>query len=86
MREDCNRYLYGGPKFEPVEVRDGVVEDDQNQEYLDCLAEQKEREEKQLVSPQVARDLSIGIAQVLIAFPLWIFHWRKIEKERIKRN
>ena len=88
MREDCNRFMYG-PKIVPTpEGAESlhVEKNDQNQQYLDCLEEQKEREEKQLVSPQVARDLSIGIAQILIAFPLWIFHWRKIEKERIKRN
>jgi hypothetical protein len=73
----CEKYTMG---------KDGVYLDNPN--YAVCLEQQKTAEEQRLkkpISDDTARNLSIGIAQVLIAFPLWIFHWRIIEKDR-KQN
>ncbi|MBD3156747.1 hypothetical protein GF369_02865 [Candidatus Peregrinibacteria bacterium] len=60
----------------------------QREAYEECLEKQRKREEEQesrWISQSVARDLSIGIAQVLVALPLWLFHWRIIERDRKKR-
>lgn len=70
----CEKYTMG---------KDGVYIDNPN--YQPCLDMQKEAENQRVkkpISDDTARNLSIGIAQVLIAFPLWIFHWRIIEKDR----
>lgn len=61
-----------------------------NPYYEECLAKQKIVEEKDKeagkLSKESARRLSIGIAQVLVAFPLWMFHWRIIERDRKERK
>jgi len=58
--------------------------------YENCLAKQKETLEpetkKSKFTNEAKRRLSIGIAQVLVAFPLWIFHWRIIERDRRERR
>jgi hypothetical protein len=63
--------------------KDGIYIDNPN--YQDCVSAQEKADlerKKKPISDDMARNLSIGIAQVLIAFPLWIFHWRIIEKDR----
>ncbi len=58
-------------------------------EYEDCLKRREAAEEKEdarIISKDSARRLSIGIAQVIVAFPLWIFHWRIIERDRKRRR
>jgi hypothetical protein len=70
----CEKYSMG---------KDGVYIDNPN--YAVCEEQQKlaqQENTKKPISDDMARNLSIGIAQVLIAFPLWIFHWRIIEKDR----
>ena len=57
--------------------------------YEKCIELQKQIEEerdKKLISDSAARKLSIGISQVAVGFPLWIFHWRIIERDRKKRK
>lgn len=59
------------------------------EEYEKCMEQQKKlavERSKGPVSESGARALSIGIAQVLVAFPLWIFHWRIIERDRKERK
>lgn len=60
-----------------------------DQAYEECMAKQKaieEKRESRWISESLARELSIGIAQVLVALPLWLFHWRTIERDRKKRK
>jgi hypothetical protein len=51
------------------------------------IIETKEEEvkEKSNFTNEVKRRLSIGVAQVLVAFPLWLFHWRIIERDRKRK-
>jgi len=60
-----------------------------NPNYTECITSQEKAEKvqvKKFVSDETARSLSISIAQVLIAFPLWIFHWRIIERDRKEKK
>ena len=73
-------------------VKEGETEsfnsDLQREAYEDCLEKQQKLEEEResrWISQSVARDLSIGIAQLLVALPLWLFHWKIIEQDRKKR-
>ncbi len=80
----CERYA------PPVKETEEETEYDelQREAYEDCLEKQQKLEEKResrWISQSVARDLSIGIAQVLVALPLWLFHWKIIERDRKKR-
>jgi hypothetical protein len=73
----------------PVVVGEVTGEKDMGQAYKDCMAKQKaieEKKESRWISESHARDLSIGIAQVLVALPLWLFHWKTIERDRKKRK
>ncbi|MBN1494781.1 hypothetical protein JW911_03550 [Candidatus Peregrinibacteria bacterium] len=74
----CEKYIMG---------RDNTYIENPN--YQECIKAQQEAEierTKKPISDDTARNLSIGIAQVLIAFPLWIFHWRIIERDRKEKN
>lgn len=74
----CERYLQVPGEEEPNE-----------EAYEKCIELQKqikEEREKKLLSNSAARKLSIGIAQVAVGFPLWIFHWRVIERDRKERK
>lgn len=77
----CEKYAMGA---------EGEYVDNPN--YEDCLLKQKaseetyEKENTGTLSDESARRLSIGIAQVFVAFPLWIFHWRIIERDRKERR
>ncbi len=63
-----------------------------NTDYDNCLMRQKqamvnsEVEEKSVFTNEAKRTLSIGIAQVVVGFPLWIFHWGIIERDRKERK
>lgn len=73
----------------PESINEETGEKDLGQAYEDCMAKQKTIEEERdarWISESNARDLSIGIAQVVVALPLWIFHWRRIERDRKERN
>lgn len=77
-------YLVRTPAIEGEEGDESI-----NQAYEDCLETQRELEEKRnsrWISEPTARELSIGIAQVLVALPLWLFHWRTIERDRKERK
>jgi len=52
----------------------------------EMITEKEEEPTKSIYTNEVKRTLSIGIAQVLVAFPLWIFHWRIIERDRKRRR
>ena len=59
--------------------------------YENCLkrielVEEKEVPEKSMFTNEAKRRLSIGVAQVLVAFPLWIFHWGIIERDRRRKR
>jgi hypothetical protein len=60
--------------------------------YTNCLEKQKAMGIAENEIPtskftnEAKRTLSIGIAQVVVAFPLWIFHWRIIERDRKERK
>lgn len=74
----CDRFMYS-PEGEKND----------NEGYQDCLKRQKELDEERksrFISESSARRLSIGIAQVVVALPLWIFHWRIIERDRKERK
>lgn len=74
---DCEMYL--GP-------------DQDAETYTNCIEKQKARETSESEMPtskftnEAKRTLSIGIAQVVVGFPLWIFHWRIIERDRKERK
>lgn len=74
----CEQYIRS-PEGEMIE----------NKAYEECLEKQEkleEEREKRLISESAARRVSIGIAQVLVGFPLWLFHWRIIERDRKERK
>jgi hypothetical protein len=74
----CERYLQTS--------EDGMTE---NEAYEKCIEKQEELEkerEKRFISRSSARRITIGIAQVLVGFPLWLFHWRVIERDRKERK
>lgn len=53
--------------------------------YEKCLERQEKIEsdrKQRAISESAARTLSIAIAQILVGFPLWIFHWKIIERDR----
>lgn len=83
---DIDDYDYARPI--PVFMCERHLETEDNEAYENCLLKQKtyeeveDEKEKPLLSNDAKRRLSIGIAQVLVAFPLWIFHWRRIERDR----
>jgi hypothetical protein len=66
----------------------------ENLNYETCVVAQeaKEIDEDEIdedngkISSRTIQDLSIGIAQILVAFPLWLFHWRIIERDRKKKK
>lgn len=60
-----------------------------DEDYEACIQKMETAEgevEKSMFTNEAKRTLSIGIAQVLVAFPLWIFHWRIIERDRKRRE
>lgn len=90
---DDDYYRYDQPyiscDYMMVKSPEGEVSEIDKQAYDDCIAKQKLADEKQnsrWISESNARDLSIGIAQVLVALPLWLFHWRTIERDRKERK
>lgn len=64
----------------------------EDEAYENCLIKQQagiEKEkviEKEILSNDAKRRLSIGIAQVIVAFPLWLFHWGIIERDRRRKR
>lgn len=64
--------------------------DEDPEAYDNCLEKQKagmeKEEEPKGLSNNAKRKFSIGIAQVLVAFPLWLFHWRIIERDRRRKR
>lgn len=77
----CEKYIPSPDKTEFIA----------NPNYETCVAAQEadeveEKEDDGKIGPETAKDLSIGIAQILVAFPLWIFHWRIIERDRKKKK
>jgi len=85
-----DEYYTGSPMMyceKMIYTKEGTTMDNPN--YQDCIAQQTKAEEERKSKPlsdDAARNLSIGIAQVLIAFPLWIFHWRIIERDRKEKK
>ncbi|MCD6109751.1 hypothetical protein J7J83_03265 [bacterium] len=80
----CEQYIIKTP---PIEGESKTNDDLMNKAYEDCMAKQKQIEDKKnsmWINEQTARELSIGIAQVLVALPLWLFHWSIIERDRKK--
>jgi hypothetical protein len=74
----CEKYNHGpGASEEKYQDGPGASEE----KYQECI-EQNEKSEKTALSRETKRRLSVAIAQILVAFPLWIFHWRIIEKDR----
>lgn len=72
----CERFMVG-PEGEAID----------NPNYEDCIADQKAGlketdEDKPIFSTEYKRRIAIGIAQVAVAFPLWLMHWRIIERDR----
>ncbi|MBU1445823.1 hypothetical protein KKD70_01005 [Patescibacteria group bacterium] len=75
----CEKYILSPDGEEIIE----------NLDYETCVATQKANmaeDDNGKINPETARDLSIGIAQILVAFPLWIFHWRIIERDRKRKK
>ena len=76
----CEKYILSPDGKEFIE----------NMNYETCVAAQETEEiveeNNGKISSGTARDLSIGIAQILVAFPLWLFHWRIIERDRKKKK
>jgi len=77
----------------PIPVMDCEIYLDANQDaeaYENCLEKQKAAMEyeapKSKFTNEAKRRLSIGIAQVVVGFPLWLFHWRIIERDRRERR
>ncbi|MFC1810999.1 hypothetical protein ACFLZH_05850 [Patescibacteria group bacterium] len=83
-------YDYARPPMPDLMCEQYAGLDDKSYEI--CLEKQRigvEKEEiieKRGLSNDAKRRLSIGIAQVLVAFPLWLFHWRIIERDRKQRR
>lgn len=50
-----------------------------------CVQRQKEQNEMNNRN-DLGRELSIAIAQILIGFPLWLYHWMTIQKEYRMRH
>jgi len=71
---DCERYI-------------GLNDDSYENclKKMDLIDEKEEAVKKPAFSNESKRRLSIGIAQVLVAFPLWIFHWGIIERDRKRK-
>jgi len=93
---DDNYFRYEKPMIVTCEkyiLSPGGQQYIENPNYDMCIAAQEEKnketeEEKDdgKLSYETARELSIGIAQILVAFPMWIFHWRIIERDRKKKK
>lgn len=89
--EDYYRYNepYVSCEYLVVKTPEGEMDEAAQEAYEDCIDRQEEAEakrESRWISESHARDLSIGIAQVLVSLPLWIFHWRTIERDRKERK
>ncbi len=85
---NVEEYDYARPVVPAIEC-ERFLESDDEQAYRDCLDKQKlteEPKEKSKFTNQAKRRISVGIAQVLVALPLWIFHWRIIERDRRERK
>lgn len=84
-------YEYEYPVRVPLENCEIYFDAENNDAYKDCLGRQKSTVEERIENPKgfsnnVKRRLSIGVAQVLVAFPLWIFHWGIIERDRKRKH
>lgn len=82
-------YDYNRPMPVMIDCERYVGLDDDS--YENCLKKMELVEEKEVAVKKPAftneakRRLSIGVAQVLVAFPLWIFHWGIIERDRKRK-
>ncbi len=85
---NVEEYDYTRPVVAAIEC-ERFLESDDEEAYHDCLDKQKqasEQENKSRFTNEAKKRISIGIAQVLVALPLWIFHWRIIERDRRERK
>jgi hypothetical protein len=85
---NVEEYDYARPVMPAIEC-ERYLETDNKEAYRECLDKHESTEdekEKSRFTNEAKRRISIGIAQVLVAFPLWIFHWRTIERDRRERK
>ncbi|MFC1599824.1 hypothetical protein ACFL3T_02235 [Patescibacteria group bacterium] len=81
-------YDYNRPVPVMIDCERYVSLDDES--YENCLKkveliDEIGEPEKSIFTNEARKRLSIGVAQVLVAFPLWIFHWGIIERDRKKK-
>lgn len=66
-----------------------IDDESSKQAYDECLKNQElyvNQQEKSSFTDESKRRLSIGVAQVLVAFPFWLFHWKIIERDRRRKR
>ena len=83
---ECEEPIKEGSEFVPivvgevaepvaVEVAEPVAVDE------DCIAEVKEQREVQRMN-DLKRDLAQYLAMIIVAFPLYLYHWGLVKKEK----
>lgn len=97
VNQALKTFVFGVEEYDYYETRPVQVMIDcsgyEGEDLDNCIRKQEiaiEKSENEMpksrYTNEVKRTLSIGIAQVLVAFPLWIFHWRIIERDRRRRE
>ena len=74
--KDAYKYTYyEAPRVVPLEKQEGVEELSQDE-----LAEQERRQELEQ-KRGIQRELSNAIAMIVVGLPLYLYHWRVIQRE-----
>lgn len=65
----------------PAAVTPTPVKVDRNsQEFKDCIREEEVRQEKQRKNDQ-RRDIAEALAMILLGAPVWLYHWKVIQRD-----
>ena len=75
---DADKYFYSIPA--PV----GKNYSEQTPEQIQQTKEEQEKQQNQEVARQRQRELTGAVSMIIVGLPLYVFHWRTIQKERVK--